>query len=219
MNRIRAGEIRATRVALGPSILRVRHLRETDCLIERLTPEETRDERLPHFGELWPAGIALARWIWRRDEFRGEEVLDLGCGVGLPGIAAAMRGARVVFADIFEEALALARANAEGAGMLGHEFVRLDWRDRSFARRFDAIFASDLFYEARHHAPLLAFFERHLHPAGFVAAADPGRPNADPFFEAAALRFASERAAISVEVAGRLHSVRIVRLTRRPGRG
>lgn len=211
--RIRPGEVRAMRVPLGPTVVRVRVLRDVDPWMERLTTEEIRDERFPYFGELWPAGLALARWVWRRDEVRGKEVLDLGCGVGLSGIAAGMRGAKVAFADIFEEALALARENAEGAGVRGAEYLRLDWRDPSFARRFDLVLAADLFYESRHHGPLLEFFARAVRPGGFVAAADPCRPNADPFFEEAARRFAVEGADLEVELRERRHRVRVVRLT------
>ncbi|HET6202006.1 MAG TPA: methyltransferase domain-containing protein [Planctomycetota bacterium] len=213
-SRIRPGEVRALRVPLGPTVVRVRVLRDVDPWMERLTSDEVRDERFPYFGELWPAGLALARWIWRRDEVRGREVLDLGCGVGLPGIAAGMRGARVVFADIFEEALALARENAEGAGVRGAEYLRLDWRDASFDRRFDAVLGADLYYESRHHGPLLEFFARAVRPGGFVVAADPRRPNSDPFFEEAARRFAVEGSELEVELGGRRHRVRIARLTR-----
>ena len=43
-------------------------------------------------------------------------VLDLACGDGHNGVFLASRGCRVVLADVAEEALALARADAEGQG-------------------------------------------------------------------------------------------------------
>lgn len=45
--------------------------------------------------------LTLARWLYERPElYRGKTVLDMGCGSGLQGIVAGMRGAsHVTFAD------------------------------------------------------------------------------------------------------------------------
>src|SRR5579885_2021506 len=69
------------------------------------SPEELIDERafadeefLPYWAELWPSGVALARFVAGL-ELEGTRVLELGCGLGLPSLAAALRGADVLASD------------------------------------------------------------------------------------------------------------------------
>ncbi|MBA2644877.1 MAG: methyltransferase, partial [Solirubrobacterales bacterium] len=53
------------------------------------------EEFLPYWAELWPSSRALARAVLGR-ALRNQPTLELGCGLGLPSIAAAMAGGRVV---------------------------------------------------------------------------------------------------------------------------
>ena len=49
----------------------------------------------PHWADLWHGSVALAAAIFANpDVVRGKRVVDLGCGLGLGGIAAAMCGAK-----------------------------------------------------------------------------------------------------------------------------
>ena len=86
---------------------------------EELIDEAAFDEEefLPYWAELWPSGLALARHVAARD-LRGPRVLELGCGLGLPALAAALRGADVLATDWAEDAIELLRRNAERNGVL-----------------------------------------------------------------------------------------------------
>src|SRR5919108_539555 len=53
------------------------------------------DEFLPYWAQLWPSGVALARAVAHR-ALKGARVLEVGCGLGLPSIAAARAGGRPV---------------------------------------------------------------------------------------------------------------------------
>ena len=49
---------------------------------------------------LWPSALLLAKVVWaNRVQMRGASVLELGAGVGLPGMVAAAAGADVVLSD------------------------------------------------------------------------------------------------------------------------
>ena len=46
-----------------------------------------------YWGRLWPAGLALAHYILQHPHtVRGREVCELGAGLGLAGLAAAVAG-------------------------------------------------------------------------------------------------------------------------------
>src|SRR5262245_54598950 len=53
------------------------------------------DEYLPYWADLWPAARMLAKAVLRESWAPGLEVLEIGCGLGLPGIAALARGLHV----------------------------------------------------------------------------------------------------------------------------
>ena len=63
---------------------------------ESLLTEEAfeREELLPYWAHLWGSAVALAEAVAGED-MRGRRVLELGCGLGLPSIAAAQAGAYV----------------------------------------------------------------------------------------------------------------------------
>ncbi len=75
-----------------------------------------REEFLPYWADLWPSAVALARAVAARP-LTGLRVLELGCGLGLPSLAAALAGARVLATDWSGDAVAFAAANAARNGL------------------------------------------------------------------------------------------------------
>ena len=162
--------------------LRLLRPRDPESLIDE--SEFDRDEFMPYWAELWPAATALAHEVGRRD-LAGARVLELGCGLALPSLVAAARGAGVVAVDWAADAIALAARNAALNG-LALETELADWRHaESLAALgpFDLVLASDVLYEERNVAPLLALLPRLTRR---VLLAEPGRPHAGAFFESAA---------------------------------
>jgi predicted nicotinamide N-methyase len=153
---------------------------DTNRLVDAITPEEfARDERLPYWAELWTSSIALARTLRERTDLEGRTVLDLGCGLGLTGIAAAQAGARVTMTDYDVDALLFSRWNID-ANLTEVERRRtmvryLDWRDVCDIGFFDVITGADIIYDRAFFPLLLGLFRRHLHPGGEVLLTEPGR--------------------------------------------
>jgi len=127
-----------------------------------------RDEFLPYWAELWPAAMALAAAL---PDVAGLCVVELGCGLGLPSLVAAARGAEVTASDWAEDAVALLRENAARNGLELRAEVR-DWRE-PWSERFDVVIAADVLYERRNVEPLLERL-RELAPIAYVGLA--GRP-------------------------------------------
>ena len=126
------------------------------------------DEFMPYWAELWPAGLALAEALPL--DLAGRRVVELGCGLGVPSLLAAARGADVTAVDWAEDAIALLRENAARNGV-ALAAVRADWR--SFEGAYDLALAADVLYEARNVEPLARLLPQ-LAPEALVALA--GRP-------------------------------------------
>ena len=132
--------------------------------------------RPPYGVALWAASIALAHEVAaRRGEFRGSSVLELGAGTGLPGIAAASLGARVVQTDNNLVALHLARRNLDRNGLTAVEQRRANWTEWSDEVQYDRIIGSDILYSAEMHPHLRRIFESNLAQGGRVLLSDPFR--------------------------------------------
>jgi predicted nicotinamide N-methyase len=160
----------------------------------------------PYWSVLWRSGVALAREL-AGEPLAGLRVVELGCGLALPSLAAARAGAEVLATDAEGEALELAARNAELNGVR-LETARVDWARAHglVARRpFDLVLAADVLYQRQAVAQLMALLPR-LAPRVWLA--DPGRPAVGAFLEAAERLWTVETSVHDV--------VSIHRLTRRP---
>lgn len=134
-----------------------------------------KTNRLPYGVALWPSGIALAHEIAdRKADFRGRSVLELGAGMGLPGVVAGSVGGRVVQTDRDELALLLCRRNGARNGV--ESVVRVsDWTAWDDAATYDWIIGSDILYGESLHPQLRAIFTANLKPGGRILLSDPFR--------------------------------------------
>jgi predicted nicotinamide N-methyase len=150
--------------------------RDADALLSDEAFEH--EEFLPYWAELWASGRALASVVCGRS-LRGASVLELGCGLALPSIAAAAAGGRVTASDWAPDALSLVSSNALRNGV-SVSVMELDWfappPDPPF---FDLVLAADVLYEPRNGAALLELLPDLTRE---VWLADPGRPAAGRFF-------------------------------------
>ena len=105
----------------------------------------------------------------------------VGCGLGLPSLAAALAGGRVLATDWSPQAIELLEDNAERNGA-ALETALVDWaRPAAIVERapWDLVLAADVLYERRNVAPLLDLLPRLLGPRGELWLADPGRAPAE----------------------------------------
>ena len=134
------------------------------------------DEYLPYWTDLWPAARMLAKIVLRKSWQPGMRAMEIGCGLGLPGIAALSRGMHVTFADCDATALQFAAQNAKLNHFQAFDLLRLDWRSPLEGLTWPVILASDLAYELRNLAPLALFIKKCLAPDGVCLLTDPDRP-------------------------------------------
>jgi predicted nicotinamide N-methyase len=195
-------------VPLGGRDLVVLRPRDTEALLDEHAFEA--EEFLPYWAEVWPSSIALARAVSART-LGGRRVLELGCGLGLPSVVAALGGARVLATDWSAEAVRAAARNAEANGT-ALATGRVAWDEPGpllTGAPWDLVLASDVLYEQRMVDALLALLPRLVDARGEVWLADPGRVPAERFLQAAAATWSirSTRDAAGPRV--RVHRLRL----------
>ena len=141
----------------------------------------------PYWSVLWRSGVALAREL-EGEALGGLRVVELGCGLAVPSIAAARAGAVVLATDASDEALPLAARNAaENGASIETAAVAWDEPDELVRRGpFDLVLAADVLYEDSAVTTLLSLLPR-LAPTVWMA--DPGRPAAADFLQRARPRW------------------------------
>jgi predicted nicotinamide N-methyase len=141
----------------------------------------------PYWTILWRSGVSLARAL-TNEPLEDRRIIELGCGLAVPSLAAARAGAVVMATDASPEPLALAQRNARANGVR-IETAQLEWTDPDeliSTTPFDLAIAADVLYERHSVAALLSLLPR-LAPEALIA--DPGRPASHPFVEQASARW------------------------------
>ncbi|MEM9382040.1 MAG: 50S ribosomal protein L11 methyltransferase [Planctomycetota bacterium] len=165
---------------------------------ERLLDDDEVVERnrfndsMPYWAWQWDSGPTMARMLAREAIGGQAAVLELGAGLGLAGIAAAVLGGRgidLVLSDHDPLSLAALPVNARLNGVDARVWD-LDWRHLQDAPegRFDLVLGCDVAYEAKLQEPLLDVVDRYLAPGGAALFADPGRTRLPGLVRRAAAR-------------------------------
>lgn len=197
-------------MTVGEAAYRITHPASADALIDE--QDFARNERLPYWADIWPSALALSRCAAKLD-LTGKHVIELGCGLGIPSIAALSRGADVLATDHYHAALDFAAFNARQN--LGRELKteHLDWRTPEDLPRFDLVLAADVLYDKMNVSPLADLVPKLLEPDGELLLADPRRDYAGKFLEAMEREgFEQSAESIGVEQDGKSVEVMLYRL-------
>ena len=119
-------------VALAGRELAVLRPRDSEALLDEEAFE--REEFLPYWAELWPSGLALARHLASLP-LRGRAVLELGCGLALPSLAAALGGVLAgSLYDVSVTALVVVTAALQGLAVVVLAVLADVWLYRTRSR-------------------------------------------------------------------------------------
>jgi predicted nicotinamide N-methyase len=162
---------------------------DPDMFLEHLEERASQGEAMPdpYWARLWPCAIELAASILNAPWPHGEAALEIGCGVGLAGLAGLHRGLDVTFSDLEATAVALARENAQRNGYPDAQGIAFDWHEPP-CRTYPTILASDVLYDIKLHDVLLSLLEAMLSTSGVCWIGDPGRVHAENFVQSARTR-------------------------------
>jgi len=176
----------------------------------------SQDEYLPYWATLWPTAEILASYLLSSSWKKGLKAIELGCGLGVTGIAGLLCGLDVTFSDYDQTALCFAEENARLNGWPQVKTMTYDWRC-PLDEAFDVVLASDILYERRNIGPLVDTLKTMMAVGGEAIIADPNRPYGEDFATALlASGFDFERAPqLRVMTDGKEVAATIYRIKRR----
>ena len=188
------GEYQLRHVAIGDRTFQIKYPGNADQLLDHPSTHKAfqSDEYMPYWAELWPASQMLAEVVLQQRRWPDNTTaLEIGCGVGLSGIAALSLGMHVIFSDYDATAVDFAARNAQANGFTNFETLPLDWRYPP-SLQVPLILAADVIYEERNIAPLVNFIRTVLAPDGLCLLSDPDRSTKGGF------RYALKQAKLKV---------------------
>jgi 2-polyprenyl-3-methyl-5-hydroxy-6-metoxy-1,4-benzoquinol methylase len=197
----------------GSATIRLVQPENPDMLLDdpAVHKAQTMNDYMPYWGYLWPSSFILVEDSLARDFQLDARVLELGCGLGLAGIAALYKGLHVTFSDYTQAALSLASHNAKLNGFKTFETRFLDW-NRPDGEKYDVVIGADVLYENRCREDMLRVLDALLSPRGIALLSDSCRPPADTFAEVARGRGYSVReypaASSQTKVKGRIFELK-----------
>jgi predicted nicotinamide N-methyase len=140
-------------------------------------------EDFPFWVKLWEAAMVLADLMLTTPPAKeGQTLLELGAGLGAPGLAAALAGYRVTLTDYEPHILDFQRVSAAATGLKGVECRMLDWLKPSTLPRFDTLIGAEILFREEFFAPLLNIFRALLADQGVIYLAHDARRKSLPKF-------------------------------------
>jgi predicted nicotinamide N-methyase len=140
----------------------------------------------PFWVRLWDAAKVLAYFLGAQKEVEGQRLLELGAGLGAPGLAAASAGFSVTLSDYEEIILNFQRISAAASGLKEVECVHLDWLAPRGLGSFDVLVGAEILFRDSFFTPLLQIFKTYLKPNGSIFLAHEATRKSLPMFLALA---------------------------------
>jgi len=140
-------------------------------------------ESFPFWVKLWEAAMVLADLMLTTPPTKeGQTLIELGAGLGAPGLAAALAGYRVTLTDYEPHILDFQRVSAAATGLKGVECRMLDWLKPPTLPRFDTLIGAEILFREEFFAPLLNIFRSLLADQGVIYLAHDARRQSLPKF-------------------------------------
>ncbi|MDR3088214.1 MAG: methyltransferase [Desulfobulbaceae bacterium] len=136
----------------------------------------------PFWVKLWDAAIILAYVLRQAPKAPGATLLELGAGLGVPGLAAQAAGFSVTLSDYEAIILDFQRVSAAASGLVGPRSAMLDWLNPPELGQFSVLAGAEILFREEFFQPLLAVFKRYLAPGGQIFLAHDARRQSLPKF-------------------------------------
>ena len=119
--------------------------------VVEILPDEMDEDNINYHGtHLWASAVVLSAVLQKMRLCRDKIVLELGCGVGLPGLVAAQEAKEVIFTDGFDSgSLSVSETLKINQLVAKTSVTKLKWGDKESLDDFeniDVVLAADCLY-------------------------------------------------------------------------
>lgn len=136
----------------------------------------------PFWIRLWDAAMILAYVLGSQKNVAGSRLLELGAGLGAPGLAAASAGFDVTISDYEEIIMDFQKVSAAASGLNSIHFAHLDWLNPPEMEPFDVLAGAEILFRDEFFQPLLNIFKTSLKPDGVIYLAHDAKRQSLPKF-------------------------------------
>lgn len=141
-------------------------MQDLECVLKGRDPFKNVSE-FPFWIKLWESAMVLADVAATLPPSAGPRLLELGAGLGAPGLVAAAKGFQVTLSDFEQRILDFQRVSAAASGLKA-EFRFIDWTKPPALEPFDTIIGAEILFREELLAPLLSLFDKLLKPGGAI---------------------------------------------------
>jgi len=155
------------RLTIGEKKIRLLKIADLEEYLDGKDPFADVSE-FPFWIRLWDAAMILAYVLGSQPEPGGKRLLELGAGLGAPGLAAASAGFKVTLSDYEDIILDFQRVSGAASKLQNIEFAHIDWLNPPELQPFDVIAGAEILFRDEFFAPLLDIFKRYLKEDGMI---------------------------------------------------
>ncbi len=169
------------KLKVGGKTLRLLKIADIEEFLDGKDPFANVSE-FPFWVKLWEAAMVLSYVMSSLPEPKGKMVLELGAGLGAPGLAAAAAGFDVTISDYEDIIMDFQKVSAAASGLHDIKFAHIDWLNPPELAAFDVLAGAEILFREEFFAPLLNVFNKYLKPDGFIYLAHDARRKSLPLF-------------------------------------
>lgn len=175
--------------------------------------------KFPFWTHLWDGSMILAYILGSQQAAKGKRLLEIGAGLGAPGLAAAAAGYKVTISNYDEFVMDFQRVSAAASKLDGINFIQLDWFDPPAMEPFDVLAGAEILFREEFYQPLLRMMTSLLTEDGAIYLAhDAKRQGLPKFLKLAEADFDIGLKEQSIKRDGKKVTILINRLRRKKNR-
>ena len=169
------------RLKFGEDAVRLLTVADLEEVLDGKDPFANVSE-FPFWVKLWESAIILAYTLHGLPNSGGKRLLEVGAGLGAPGLAAAVNGFDVTITDYEDVILDFQRVSAAASGLDNVKCSMLDWLDPPEMEPFDVLAGAEVLFREEFFQPLLDVFNTYLKKDGLIFLAHDARRQSLPKF-------------------------------------
>jgi predicted nicotinamide N-methyase len=202
-------------LSIGGHEIELLQVSDLEAVLGGKDPFENVSE-FPVWVKLWEASIVLSNVVVSLKPEPDQTLLELGAGLGAPGLVAASHVFKVTLSDYESHILDFQRVSAAKSGLKGVENKIIDWTKPQSLTKFDVIIGAEVIFRDDLFQPLLNVFDTYLAPGGVIYLAhDQRRKSLYKFMELAADKYKVMGKKVDVSSENKKQTIILNRLERK----